>query len=100
MKDNQTKDILEDTVILDSTEMSSVTCPSDVAQSEPAFTHKDASYDDLVQKVFHFNSPVLDKSKSNALAKNSSPLCSIARNRPVRSCSMKSQKIISEYFRK
>ena len=69
-----------------------------VAKNQSPF--KDASYDDLVQKVFHFNSPVLGKSKSNALAKNSTPLHSIARNRPVRSCSMKSQKIISDYFRK
>ena len=56
--------------------------------------------DDLVRKVTYFNNPVLDKPKRNVLAKNSSPLGSIARNRPVQSCSMKLQKIISEYFRK
>ena len=114
-KSNQTKDVLENSVTMAAISQSSATCSQASKRNEASFnetfqvaketliagkTSSSTKVDDLVRKVTYFNNPVLDKPKRNVLAKNSSPLGSIARNRPVRSCSMKSQKIIADYFRK
>ena len=60
------------------------------------FTEEDLldSDDDESKDV---NNDVPDKSKSS---KNSSAMCSIAQNRPVQSSSIRSQKLVSDYFRK